>query len=102
MFGNSCTPVADSCQSMAKPIQYCKVYSSSITFFLASKIYSCFSHLVKVRDTQLCPTFCNPKDYIHFMEFSRPEYWSGYPFPSPGDLSNSGIKPRFPALQVDS
>ena len=24
MFGNSCTPVADSCQSMAKPIQYCK------------------------------------------------------------------------------
>ena len=25
MFGNSCTPVADSCQCMAKPIQYCKV-----------------------------------------------------------------------------
>ena len=25
MFGNSCTPVVDSCQCMAKPIQYCKV-----------------------------------------------------------------------------
>ena len=36
------------------------------------------------------------------MEFSRPEYWSGYPFPSPGDLPNSGIKHRSPALQADS
>ena len=36
------------------------------------------------------------------MEFSRPEYWSGQPFPSPGDLPNPGIKPRFPALQADS
>ena len=34
-------------------------------------------------------------------EFSRPEYWSGKPFPSPGDLPNSGIKPRSPALQED-
>ena len=36
------------------------------------------------------------------MEFSRPEYWSGLPFPSPGDLPNLGIEPRSPALQVDS
>ena len=36
------------------------------------------------------------------MEFSGPEYWSGYPFPSPGDLTNSEIEPRSPALQVDS
>ena len=36
------------------------------------------------------------------MEFSRPEYWSGQPFPSPGDLPNPGIKPRSPALQADS
>ena len=36
------------------------------------------------------------------MEFSRPEYWSGQLFPSPGDLPNPGIKPRSPALQVDS
>jgi len=27
------------------------------------------------------------------MEFSRPEYWSGYPFPSPGDLPNPGPHP---------
>jgi len=36
------------------------------------------------------------------MEFSRQEYWSGLPFPSPGDLPYPGIKPRSPALQVDS
>ena len=36
------------------------------------------------------------------MEFSRPEYWSGKPFPSPGDLPNPGIEPRSPALQADS
>ena len=36
------------------------------------------------------------------MEFSRQEYWSGLPFPSPGDLPDPGIKPRSPALQADS
>ena len=36
------------------------------------------------------------------MEFSRPEYWSGQSFPSPGDLPNPGIKPRSPVLQADS
>ena len=40
---------------------------------------------------------------MQFMEFSRSEYWSGWPFPSPGDLPNSGIEPRSPTLwQVDS
>ena len=36
------------------------------------------------------------------MEFSRQEYWSGLPFPSPGDLPDPGIKRRSPALQADS
>ena len=36
------------------------------------------------------------------MEFSRQEYWSGLPFPSPGDLLDPGIEPGFPALQADS
>ena len=36
------------------------------------------------------------------MEFSRPEYWSGQPFPSPGDLLNPGIEHRSPTLWVDS
>ena len=36
------------------------------------------------------------------MEFSRQEYWSGLPFPSPGDLPNTGIEPGSPALQADA
>ena len=36
------------------------------------------------------------------MGFSRQEYWSGLPLPSPGDLSNSGIEPGSPSLQADS
>ena len=36
------------------------------------------------------------------MEFSRQEYWSGLPFPSPGDLPKPGVKPTSPALQADS
>ena len=36
------------------------------------------------------------------MEFSRPKFWSGYPFPSPGDLANPGMEPRSPTLQADS
>ena len=53
---------------------------------------------VKVSHVQLFVTPWN----IQSMEFSRPEYWSGYPFPSPGYLSNPVIKPRSPALQIDS
>ena len=36
------------------------------------------------------------------MGFSRKEYWSGFPFPSPGDLPDPGIKLGSPALQADS
>ena len=36
------------------------------------------------------------------MEFSRQEYWSGLPFPSPGDLPDPGTETRSPALQADT
>ena len=36
------------------------------------------------------------------MEFSRQEYWSGLPFPSPGDLLDPGIEPGSPAWQAGS
>ena len=51
---------------------------------------------MKVKVAQSCPTLCDP------MDFSRPEYWSGEPFPSPGDLPNPGIKLRSPTLKMDS
>ena len=34
--------------------------------------------------------------------FSRQEYWSGLPFPSPGDLPDPGIEPGFPTLEADA
>ena len=57
---------------------------------------------VKVLVTQLYLILWDPMDHslpvssIH--GFSREEYWSGLPFPSPGDLPNPGIEPRSPAL----
>ena len=61
---------------------------------------------VKVLVTQSCPALCNTMAYSHqaplSMEFFRQEYWTGSPFPSPGDLTNTGIEPRCPALQADS
>ena len=40
--------------------------------------------------------------YSPVLEFSRPEYLSGWPFPSPGNLPNPGIEPRSSTLQADS
>ena len=55
----------------------------------------------EVKAAQSCPALCNPMDYTDHG-ILQPEYWSGEPFPSPGDLPNPGIKPRSPALQADS
>ena len=50
-----------------------------------------------------CPTLCDPVDCsppgfsVHGIE-----YWSGLPFPSPGDLPDPGIKPGSPALEADA
>ena len=53
-----------------------------------------------------CPTLATPRTVAHqaplFMGFSRQEYWSGLPFPSPGDLPDPGIESGSPALQTDS
>ena len=53
------------------------------------------------------PLFATPQIVAHqapclSMGFSRQEYWSGWPFPSPGDLPDTEIEPRSPALQADS
>ena len=59
---------------------------------------------VKVLVAQLYPTLCYLMDCQAplFMGFSKQEYWSGLPFPSPGDLPDAGIEPRSPTLQADS
>ena len=54
---------------------------------------------------QLCPTLCNPMVCNlpgSSGDFSRQEYWSGLPFPSPGNLPDPGIEPASLTLQADS
>ena len=63
----------------------------------------CTQKWKKVLVAQSCPTLGNPMDQaLLSIEFSRQEYWSGLPFPSPGDLPDPGIEPRSPALQEES
>ena len=57
--------------------------------------------------TQSCPTLCDSMDCtarqaLLSMGFSRQGYWSGLPFPSPGDIPSPGIKLGSPALQADA
>ena len=63
------------------------------------------SKYVTVLATQICPTVCKPMTVTHqatlSMKFSRQEYWSGLPCPSPVDLPNPRIKSVFPELQTD-
>ena len=62
----------------------------------------CTSSVVLV--AQSCLTLCDPMDCSlpgFSMGFSRQEYWSGLPFPSPGNLPNPAIKLRSPALKAD-
>ena len=85
-----------------------KQCSGSIFLNWTMHLRSIRPHLVyKVWVAQLCLTLfvtlwtaaCQPP---LCLEFSRQEYWSGLPLPSPGDLPDPGIEPRSPTLQADS
>ena len=71
--------------------------------FLTNRVYS---FLVKVKSLSHVRLFATPGTVAcqapPSMGFSRQEYWSGLPFPSPGDLPDSGIKPRSPKLPTDT
>ena len=75
------------------------------TFKVQSQQLSSLSHS-EHEVAQSCLTLCDPMDDrlpgSPSMEFSRQEYWSGLPFPSPGDLADPGIEPGSPALQADA
>ena len=62
--------------------------------------------LVKVMSLSRVRLFAIPWTVVYqaslSMGFSRQEYWSGLPFPSPGDLPDPGIEPMSPALQADA
>ena len=70
-----------------KLAQHCK---STMSLCLVAQLHLTFFNLMEPARL-LCP-----------WGFSRQEYWSGLPCPSPGDLPNPGIKPRSSTLQADS
>ena len=75
-------------------------YGSSIFSFLRSLhtvLYSGYE--VKWKSLSHVRLFVTPQT-IQYMEFSRPEYWSGWPFPSPGDLPNPGIETQVSRIAV--
>ena len=61
---------------------------------------------VKVKSLSCVPLFVTPCTVAHQSPpstgFSKQKYWSGLPFPSPGDLPNPGIEPRSPTLEADT
>ena len=69
-----------------------------------SKLYSATEQraVKSLSRVQLCdPMDCSPPGSSG-LDVSRHEYWSGLPFPSPGDLPDPGIEPGSPALQADT
>ena len=79
----------------------------SLRFFNFYRIYMNQSHQLHYiygggLVAKLPPTLATLCQATLSMRFSRLEYWSGLPFPPPGDLPNPGIELRSPALQADS
>ena len=78
---------------------------TSLLFNTLSRFVKCY-YKCKVRVAQLCLTLCDSMTRACqtplSMGFSSQEYWSGLPFPSPGDLPDPGIEPQSPALREDS
>ena len=71
------------------------LFDCLFSFYLLLMEYDCrCMPKVKVKAAQYC--------LLETLQFSRPERWSGQPFPSPRDLPNPGIELRSLALQVDS
>ena len=78
----------------------CQIYGS---WTRSSKLGCNFRYVSSLSRVRLCVTpWTVAYEAPLSMEFSRQEYWSGLPFPSPGDLPHLGIEPWSPALQADA
>ena len=111
--------VAQSCLTLSDPMD-CSLPGSSIQGIFQARVLEwgaiAFSQVVLLswnfhlelvlvfvkwsEAAQSCPTLCDPMDcslpQAPSMGFSRQEYWSGLPFPSPGDLPDPGWNPGLP------
>ena len=87
-----------------QPYSNMALLSSKLKKKCEYEYYSCLK--VKVTSLSRFRLFVTSWTVAHqgppSMEFSRQEYWSGLPFPSPGDLPNPGTEPGSPALRADA
>ena len=78
----------------------------SLLFNMLSRLVVTFLPRSKVKSFSCVRLFVTPWTVAYqapwSVGFSRQEYWSGLPFPFPGDLPNPGIEPRSPPLQTDT
>ena len=91
-----------------------KGYRSQLKKAMSGQIWTCINKIYKVsslyisrylkytQDILFATPWTVPCQASPSIRFSRQEYWSELPFPSPGDLPNPGIEPGSPALQADS
>ena len=86
-------------------IDYYNILNIVPELYSKSWFFTYFIYSGACTHTQLCPTLCDPMDcsppVTLSMEFSKQGYWSGLPIPTPGNLPDSGIEPKFlasPAL----
>jgi len=83
----------------------CTSHSYSSFLFLSASGYR-FPLKSAKHSVSVVPTLCHPMNHsppgssVHGI--LQAEYWSGLPFPSPGDLPHPGIKPGSPTLEADS
>ena len=73
-----------------------------ILFILFVKSFNWSMKVKSLSRVWLCDPWTVAQQAPPSMGFSRQEYWSGLPFPSPGDLPDPGIKPRSPTVQADA
>ena len=73
-----------------------------VVCFLRLLNFTCLTHAVYESKSHSVMSNSATPWTIESIEFSKSEYWCGYPFSSPGDLSNPGIKSRSSALQAVS
>ena len=83
------------------------LYLASFTQHWVYKIFHVITCIkVKVKSFSCVRLFATPWTVAYqaplSMGFSRQEYWSGLPFPSPGDLPKPGIEPGSPTLEADN
>ena len=97
--------VAQSCPTLSDPMD-CSLSGSSVHGIFEARVLEWGAIVFSSVSVSCVQFFATSRTVAHqaplSMEFSRQEYWSGLQFPSPEDLSNSGIEPGSPALQADS